>query len=119
MYLLLVLVLSLGLTQFKTIGPAGNGGAYTNLERDTMTTPKTTIDDTILNSMLAQTQFGASVQEEEYWFSRGNQKKMVFALGAQLLVSEDMTSAEAIAQAQDYINTFYETTLSPSGWKKD
>ena len=83
-----------------------------------MTTTKTMIDDTVLHSMLAQSQF-AQPQEEEFWFSRAQQKKMVYELGAQLLVSEEMTPTEAIAMAQDYVNTFYATTLSPSGWKKD
>lgn len=83
-----------------------------------MTTTKTMIDDTVLHSMLAQSQF-AQPQEEEFWFSRANQKKMVYELGAQLLVSEEMTPTEAIAMAQDYVDTFYSTTLSPSGWKKD
>ena len=83
-----------------------------------MTTTKTMIDDTVLNSMLAQSQY-AQPQEEEFWFSRANQKKMVYELGANLLVSEEMTPKEAIAMAQDYVDTFYSTTLSPSGWKKD
>lgn len=77
------------------------------------------IDDTILQSMIEQSQFAQPAQEEEFWFSRAQQKKMVFELGARLMVSEEMTSAYAIAMAQDYIDTFYETTLSPSGWKKD
>ena len=76
------------------------------------------IDDTVLHSMLAQSQY-AKPQEEEFWFSRANQKKMVYELGANLLVSEEMTPKEAIAMAQDYVDTFYSTTLSPSGWKKD
>ena len=76
------------------------------------------IDDTVLHSMLAQSQF-AQPQEEEFWFSIANQKKMVYELGAQLLVSEEMTPKEAIAMAHDYVDTFYSTTLSPSGWKKD
>tara|TARA_B110000858_G_scaffold55789_1_gene64836 strand:+ start:2291 stop:2545 length:255 start_codon:yes stop_codon:yes gene_type:complete len=84
-----------------------------------MTTPKTMIDDTILHSMINQSQFAQPQQDEEFWFSRANQKKMVFDLGARFMVSEEMTSEEAIALAQDYIDTFYETTLSPSGWKKD
>ena len=84
-----------------------------------MTTPKTMIDDTILHSMINQSQFAQPQQDEEFWFSRANQKKMVFDLGARFMVSEEMTSLEAIAMAQDYIDTFYETTLSPSGWKKD
>lgn len=84
-----------------------------------MTTPKTMIDDTILHSMINQSQFAQPQQDEEFWFSRANQKKMVFELGARFMVSEEMTSLEAIALAQDYIDTFYETTLSPSGWKKD
>lgn len=83
-----------------------------------MTTPKTMIDDTILASMLNQSQY-AQPQEEEFWYSRANQKKMVFELGARFMVSEEMTAAEAIAMAQDYIDTFYTTTLSPQGWKKD
>ena len=83
-----------------------------------MTTTKTMIDDTVLNSMIAQSQF-AQPQEEEFWFSRANQKKMVYELGAQLLVSEEMTPNEAIEMAQEYVDTFYSTTLSPSGWKKD
>jgi hypothetical protein len=44
---------------------------------------------------------------------------MVYELGAQLLVSEEMTPNEAIEMAQEYVDTFYSTTLSPSGWKKD
>ena len=83
-----------------------------------MTTTKTMIDDTILASMLAQTQYNQP-QEEEFWFSRANQKKMVFDLGAKLLVSEEMTPLEAIEMAQEYVDTFYSTTMSPSGWKKD
>ena len=83
-----------------------------------MTTTKTMIDDTVLHSMLAQSQY-AQPQEEEFWFSRANQKKMVYELGAQLLVSEEMTPNEAIEMAQEYVDTFYSTTLSPSGWKKD
>lgn len=84
-----------------------------------MTTTKTMIDDTVLQAMLQQSQYGKPQQEEEFWFSRANQKKMVFELGAKLLVSEEMTPKEAIEMAQDYVDTFYETTLSPSGWKKD
>ena len=84
-----------------------------------MTTTKTMIDDTILQAMLSQTQYSQPTQEEEFWFSRGNQKKMVFDLGAKLLVSEEMTPLEAIEMAQDYVDTFYSTTLSPSGWKKE
>ena len=76
------------------------------------------IDDTVLHSMIAQSQF-AQPQEEEFWFSRANQKKMVYELGANLLVSEEMTPNEAIEMAQEYVDTFYSTTLSPSGWKKD
>ena len=83
-----------------------------------MTTTKTMIDDTILEAMLAHSQF-SKPQEEEFWFSRANQKKMVYELGAQLMVSEEMTPKEAITLAQDYVDAFYETTLSPSGWKKD
>ena len=83
-----------------------------------MTTAKTMIDDTVLHSMLAQSQF-AQPQEEEFWFSRANQKKMVYELGAKLMVAEEMTPKEAIEMAQDYVDTFYSTTLSPSGWKKD
>ena len=83
-----------------------------------MTTTKTMIDDTVLHSMIAQSQY-AQPQEEEFWFSRANQKKMVYELGAQLLVSEEMTPNEAIEMAQEYVDTFYSTTLSPSGWKKD
>ena len=83
-----------------------------------MTTTKTMIDDTVLHSMLSQSQY-AQPQEEEFWFSRANQKKMVYELGAQLLVSEEMTPNEAIEMAQEYVDTFYSTTLSPSGWKKD
>ena len=78
------------------------------------------IDDTILHSMLAQSQYSnPPAVEEEDWFSRANQKRMVFELGAQLLVSEDMTPKEAITMAQNFIDTFYTTTLSPQGWKKD
>ena len=84
-----------------------------------MTTTKTMIDDTILAAMIAQTQYNQPPQEEEYWFSRANQKKMVFDLGAKLLASEEMTPLEAIEMAQEYVDTFYSTTLSPSGWKKD
>jgi hypothetical protein len=69
--------------------------------------------------MLAQSQYAQPIQEEEFWFSRGNQKRMVFELGFQLLVSEDMKPKEAIDIAQDYVDTFYKTTLSPQGWKKD
>lgn len=83
-----------------------------------MTTTKTMIDDKILHSMLEQTQF-AQAQEPEFWFSRANQKKMVYELGAKLMVAEEMTPTEAIALAQEYVDTFYSTTLSPSGWKKD
>ena len=83
-----------------------------------MTTTKTMIDDTVLHSMLSQSQY-AQPQEGEFWFSRANQKKMVYELGAQLLVSEEMTPNEAIEMAQEYVDTFYSTTLSPSGWKKD
>jgi hypothetical protein len=35
------------------------------------------------------------------------------------MTSEEMTAEEAITMAQDYVDTFYATTLSPSGWKKD
>jgi len=84
-----------------------------------MTTPKTMIDDTILHSMLAQSQYALPQEEPEFWFSRGNQKKMVFELGARFMVSEEMAASEAIKMAQDYVDTFYTTTLSPSGWKKD
>ena len=84
-----------------------------------MTTTKTMIDDTILQAMLSQTQYSQPAQEEEFWFSRSNQKKMVFDLGAKLLVSEEMTPQEAIEMAQEYVDTFYSTTLSPSGWKKE
>ena len=83
-----------------------------------MTNTKTMIDDTILHALLEQSQF-SKPQEEEFWFSRAQQKKMVFDLGAKLLVSEEMTPQEAIEMAQDYVDTFYSTTLSPSGWKKD
>lgn len=84
-----------------------------------MTTTKTMIDDTVLHSMIAQSQYAQPPVEEEFWFSRGNQKRMVFELGAQLLVSEEMTPKEAIEMAQEFIDTFYATTLSPQGWKKD
>jgi len=83
-----------------------------------MTTTKTMIDDTVLHSMLAQSQF-SQPQEEEFWFSRAMQKRYVFELGAKLLVSEEMTPLEAIEMAQDYIDTFYNTTMSPQGWKKE
>ena len=76
------------------------------------------LDDTMLASMLEKSQY-AHTQEEEYWFSRNQQKKMVFDLGAKLLVSDDMTPKDAIAMAQDYIDTFYATTLNPQSWKKD
>jgi len=76
------------------------------------------IDDTVLHSMLAQSQF-SQPQEEEFWFSRAMQKRYVFELGAKLLVSEEMTPLEAIEMAQDYIDTFYNTTMSPQGWKKE
>ena len=82
-------------------------------------TTKQMIDDTVLHSMLEQSQYAKAPVEEEFWFSRGNQKRMVFELGAQLLVSEDMTPKEAIDMAQDFIDVFYKTTLSPQGWKKD
>ena len=84
-----------------------------------MTTTKTMIDDTILASMIAQTQYSQPPQEEEFWFSRAQQKKMVFELGAKLLVSEEMTPLEAIEMAQEYVDTFYNTTMSPQGWKKE
>jgi len=84
-----------------------------------MTTPKTMIDDTVLNSMLNQTQYAQPQEEPEFWFSRGNQKKMIFELGTRFMVEEEMSAAEAIAMAQDYVDTFYKTTLSPQGWKKD
>lgn len=84
-----------------------------------MTTTKTTLDDMILQAMLSQTQYSQPAQEEEFWFSRGNQKKMVFDLGAKLLVSEEMTPQEAIEMAQEYVDTFYSTTMSPQGWKKE
>lgn len=83
-----------------------------------MTDTKTFIDDAVLHSMLAQSQF-AKPQEEEFWFSRAMQKRYVFELGAKLLVSEEMTPLEAIQMAQEYIDQFYETVMSPSGWKKD
>ena len=83
-----------------------------------MTTTKTMIDDTVLHSMLAQSQF-SQPQEEEFWFSRAMQKRYVFELGAKLLVSEEMTPLEAIEMAQEYIDTFYNTTMSPQGWKKE
>lgn len=84
-----------------------------------MTTTKTVIDDTILQAMLSQTQYSQPAQEEEFWFSRAQQKKMVFDLGAKLLVSEEMTPQEAIEMAQEYVDTFYSTTMSPQGWKKE
>jgi len=83
-----------------------------------MTTTKTMIDDTVLHSMIAQSQF-AQPQEEEFWFSRAMQKRYVFELGAKLLVSEEMTPLDAIEMAQEYIDTFYNTTMSPQGWKKE
>ena len=83
-------------------------------------TTKQMIDDTMLHSMIEKTQYAKElIEEPEFWFSRGNQKKMVFELGARLLVSEDMTPVEAIEMAQSYIDTFYNTTLNPQGWKKD
>jgi hypothetical protein len=84
-----------------------------------MTTTKTMIDDKVLQAMLEQTQYAPPPVEEEFWFSRANQKKMVFDLGIKLLVSEEMTPKEAIEMAQEYVDTFYATTLSPQGWKKD
>jgi hypothetical protein len=83
-----------------------------------MTKPKTLIDDALLQAMLDQSQFAAP-QEEEFWYSRGMQKRYVFEIGAKLLVSEEMTPLEAIEMAQEYVDTFYETTMSPQGWKKD
>ena len=77
------------------------------------------IDDTILAAMIAQTQYNQPPQEEEFWFSRANQKKMVFDLGAKLLASDEVTPLDAIEIAQEYVDTIYITTLSPSGWKKD
>lgn len=80
---------------------------------------KKMIDDSILQAMLENSQFAHPTEEPEFWFSRGNQKKMVFELGARFMVSEEMTAKEAINLAQDYIDVFYATTLSPQGWKKD
>jgi hypothetical protein len=102
------------------MAPAYRWGPTYSQERKTMTTTKTLIDDTILKAMLEQTQYAGVPQEEEYWFSRGNQKKMVFEIGAKLIVAtEDLTAKEAITLAQDYVNTFYDDVLSPQGWKKD
>lgn len=80
---------------------------------------KTMIDDNILQAMLEQSQYAHPQEEPEFWFSRGNQKKMVFEIGIRLMTSEEMTAEEAITMAQDYVDTFYATILSPSGWKKD
>ena len=115
---MLVMVQSHGLTLLNNLKAptlTGWGPPYSQESYD-MTT-KDIIDDTMLNSMLAQSQYAQA--EEEFWFSRANQKKMVFDLGAKLLVSEDITAREAVSMAQDYIDTFYATTLSPQGWKKD
>lgn len=76
------------------------------------------VEDTVLNAMLEQSQF-SKPQEEEYWYSRGNQKKMIYDLGSRLMVSEEMSPSEAIALAQEYVDTFYSMILSPQVWKKD
>lgn len=84
-----------------------------------MNETKTIIDDTMLNSMINQTQFRKDDDEDEFWFSRNKQKQYVFELGAKYMELEEMTAREAIDMAQDYVDTYYKMILSPNSWKKD
>jgi anthranilate phosphoribosyltransferase len=50
--------------------------------------------------------------ENEYWFSRQNQNKMVLNVAAKLYVANPSISVEdSIKKAQDLINTFYKMVL--------
>ena len=77
------------------------------------------MEDTLLHSMLAKTQFG-SEEPQEFWFSRSMQKQHIFELGAKLLESDlNLEPEDAVGLAQQYVDTFYEMILSPNSWKKE
>ena len=83
---------------------------------------KTLIDDAVLDSMIAQSQYGNRSNQDnvepEYWFSRNKQKQHIFNLGMQFMEFEGMTPEKAITDAKDFVDTFHKLIINPESWKK-
>lgn len=67
--------------------------------------------DTKLNSFIECSSNVELKREPEFWYSRANQKKLIYSLARDLLLAEDLTTQEAIDQAVDFHNEFYDTVL--------
>ena len=68
-------------------------------------------DNRKLNSLIDCSTNVDLKSEEEFWFSRPNQRKLTYLLARDLLLAENMHPEEAIEQAVDFHNAFYEKVL--------
>ena len=68
-------------------------------------------DDRKLNSYIDCSSNVTLKPEEEFWFSRPNQRKLTYLLAKDLLLAENMHPEEAIEQAMDFHNLFYDKVL--------
>lgn len=75
-------------------------------------------NETLLQSMidksLTEWQHSQARKNEDHWFSRPNQNKLVFEHAQMLLMNWDITTEEAIRQAQAFVNTYYEMIIKPT-----
>jgi len=63
---------------------------------------------------------GYSVTEketQEHWFSFNNQKQLTFHLAANIYAISECHPKEAIADATDFVNQFYQQVMNPKSFK--
>lgn len=67
--------------------------------------------DTKLNSYIACSKNVELKEEPEFWYSLRNQRKLTYSLARDLLLAEDIEPQQAIDQAVEFHNRFYETVI--------
>ena len=60
-----------------------------------------------LNSVIEGLQKEIRELNEDHWYSYKNQKKLVFNLASQLKTQLDLPDEQCIAEAQNFVDTFY------------
>ena len=67
--------------------------------------------DSRLNSYIECSTNVELKSEPEFWFSRPNQRRLTYSLARELLLAETMHPEEAIEQAMQFHDLFYDKVL--------
>ena len=76
------------------------------------------LDDVALQVMLNNTQYKKQPEQTtEHWFSFNNQKQLTFHLAANIYAISECDPKDAISDATDFVNQFYQSVMNPKSFK--